>query len=156
MSTYYFVADLPYGTILARDIPVFGFRTGDKVTTPPWPSAEAATDMGLKVLATRINPQVPVHFAMPVVTARNFFPFGRRFDKIILYAYKQNSIDGYMTGTSVAVVFRNVQVKSHSPSYDFPLPPGVMKRHFETEKGMGRDFLIGHSVKLFVQTAEVV
>lgn len=154
MSKHYFVGTLPQGKIIEQDIPIFGFQTG-KTVMNPWPSAKAETRDEFKDLTIVVNPQVSLHFAMPKKTALMFFPINKKYEKVTLDAYKPNS-GGYMSGSVIRIVFTAVSVQFHSQINDFPIPAGVQKRYFETDKGMGRDFLIGYSVKLSVQRAEVV
>jgi hypothetical protein len=109
-----------------------------------------------------VNPQVPVHLAMPRLFASQFFKPKSQYSSVSLTAFKPlrgNGFEsgvGYMTGSPVTMVLHNVMVNSVVPILQWqglPIPPQVQKNYLE--KKIGREAYAPVEITMFVQWGEI-
>ena len=159
-SPFYFDA-AARGSQFYQDIPTFAIHAGQDVSGG-WMSAQVKDAGGFSFMMGIINPQVPVHLAMPRHYANQFFKPKSQFSSVSLSAFKPlrangfESGSGYMTGTPVTMVLENVMVLSVVPILQWnglPIPPQVQKNYLE--KKIGREAYAPVEITLFVQSGRI-
>lgn len=159
-SPYYFDA-AARGSQFYQDIPTFAIHAGPSVGRG-WASAEADSPGRFAAIMEIINPQVPVHLAMPRYYANQFFKPNTQYSSVSLSAFKPlrangfESGSGYMTGNPVTMVLENVMVKSIVPILQWnglPIPPQVQKNYLE--KKIGREAYAPVAITLFVEWGRI-
>jgi len=159
-SPYYFDA-AARGSQYYQDIPTFAIHAGQNVNGG-WMSAEVKDAGGFSFIMGIINPQVPVHLAMPRYYANKYFTPRSTYSSITLVAFKPlrangfESGSGYMTGPSITLVLENVIVNSVVPILQWkglPIPPQVQKNYLE--KAIGREAYAPVEITLGVMTGRI-
>lgn len=152
----YYNGNAPGPKDLIRDIPIYAFHPG-KTLTDPWASAPARSREDLRVLAAMVNPQVPVHIALPSRYANQVFKAKTRYEKLVLQAFSHVNSLSYMTGASFTIVFSNVKVEDVKPVMQYyGMPALVPDQRNHLEKKIQRDTYVISDVTLWAQQADVV
>jgi hypothetical protein len=160
-STYYFDANATAQKEFFRGIPMFAVHAGSGYEHG-WESGEVTSKAGFDFMAGKMNPQVPVHIAMPRTYAGRYFTKRREYAKLAIYAFKPVHGSswlngGYMVGASIALVLKEVKVVNVVPIQQWkglPIPPQVQKNYLE--KLIGRETYVPVAVTLFVLQGDVV
>jgi hypothetical protein len=161
MSTYYYNANAPAKNDLIRDIPVIAVHAGEAVGSQ-WQSNQVQDAGGFQSITWIVNPQVPVHIAVPRPIAQQYFQPGKTYEKLSVYAFRPmpgaswQSDGGYMVGATIALVFKPVMVQTVSPIMQWKgLPPMPQVQRNYLEKKFGRDAYVPVDVKFFAQQADI-
>lgn len=158
-STYYFDANATSEREFFRGIPMFAVHTGGGYEHG-WESGGVTSKAGFDFMAEKMNPQVPVHLAMPRTYAGRYFTKDREYSKVAIYAFKpvtRSWGDSYMVGATIALVLKEVKVVSVVPIPQWkglPATPQVQKNYLE--KLIGREAYTPVAVSLFVMQGDVV
>lgn len=161
-STYYFDANATSQKDFFQGIPMFAVHAGGG-NENGWESAGVTSKAGFDFIAAKMNPQVPVHIAMPRSYAGRYFTKDREYSKVAIYAFRPvpgsswQSDGGYMVGASIALVLKQVKVMNVVPIPQWkglPSIPQVQRNHLE--KLIGRETYIPVAVTCFVMQGDVV
>lgn len=119
-AIFYFTADLNIGRDFIRGVPIYAFHAGGSFQGG-WSSTGVSSRGGFEHIMEIVNPQVPVHIAMPRKKALEVFPVNKTVEKINIYAFKpvsgnsSQSGGGYMTGTTIGMSIKLLKVTRHTP-----------------------------------------
>ncbi len=150
------------GAQFHQDIPTFAIHAGQSVNGG-WDSWDCQTPGDFTQIMNIVNPQVPVHLAMPRYYATKYFQPNTQYSSVSVSAFKPQrgssgleTGQGYMVGNPVAMVLHNVQIKTVVPILQWkglPIPPQVQKNYLE--KAIGREAYAPVQITMFVEWGEV-
>lgn len=159
-STFYYNSNAlpasPPNADLIREIPTIAIHAMNSGFDQGWESNSVQSKAGFEFLASKINVQVPVHIAVPKPVAQRHFGVGKEFTKIAVYAFRPMNA-GYMVGSTIAIVLRQVKVLGVAPIMQWKGLPSLKEaqRNY-LEKMFGRDTYAAMAVKMFVFQGDVV
>lgn len=161
MGRFYFDANLTSAKDFIRGIPMFAVHAGQTYTSY-WDTSDAEDFVDLQNIVAKVNPQVPVHLAMPRLYADHHFPKGAIWEKVAVTACRPmpgaswQPDGGYRAGGNIVMVIQNMAVTAVTPIPQFkglPIPPAVQKNYLERQIGMQAYSAV--AVSLWAQTANI-